>query len=126
MHANTLKILFVDDDDDLIEIVQEVLRVHFTNIKFTSTSKKALELLQSEPFDLLITDLAMPLMDGAELGHIAKQLYPQIKVYYLTGFCECDLKLSYEIEPSCILYKPVKPEIIIHLAQNLGHFGQDE
>lgn len=58
----------------------------------------ALERLKAEPFDLLLTDIVMPLMDGIELARQANELDPQLKIMFITGFAAVTL----ESDPSAL------------------------
>jgi len=80
------KILLVDDDQDFLEVYWEVLKTLPSGpaIHTASTGARALALLESEPFDLLIVDLNMPKMDGLQVIAIARRKYPQLKIVVWT------------------------------------------
>jgi DNA-binding NtrC family response regulator len=81
------RILVVDDDDAILEVCAETLSVlPDTEIVIENNSPRASERLATESFDLLITDIRMPEMDGIELLRIARQLDPTLQVLMLTGF----------------------------------------
>ena len=81
-----LKILLVDDDQDFLEVYWEVLKTLPSGpaIHTASTGARALALLESEPFTLLIVDLNMPKMDGLQVIAIARRKYPALKVVVWT------------------------------------------
>jgi CheY-like chemotaxis protein len=81
------KILLLDDDEQMLELYQELLRqlpskpeVHVSN-----SGARAIALLESEPFTLLITDLRMPKMDGLQVLAIVRRKYPDLRIIVLTG-----------------------------------------
>ncbi len=81
------KILLLDDDEQMLELYQELLRqlpskpeVHVSN-----SGARAIALLESEPFTLLITDLRMPKMDGLQVLAIVRRKYPLLRIIVLTG-----------------------------------------
>jgi DNA-binding NarL/FixJ family response regulator len=81
------KILLLDDDEQMLELYQELLRqlpsqpeVHVSN-----SGARAIALLDSEPFTLLITDLRMPKMDGLQVLAIVRRKYPHLRIIVLTG-----------------------------------------
>jgi CheY-like chemotaxis protein len=81
------KILLLDDDEQMLELYQELLRqlpsqpeVHVSN-----SGARAIALLESEPFTLLITDLRMPKMDGLQVLAIVRRKYPNLRIIVLTG-----------------------------------------
>ena len=52
----------------------------------------AIPLLETEPFDLLLTDIVMPEMDGIELAQQAGEMAPDLRVMFITGFAAVTLK----------------------------------
>lgn len=80
------KILLVDDDQDFLEVYWEVLKLLPSRpaIHTASTGARALAMLESEAFNLLIVDLNMPKMDGLQVIAIARRKYPQLKIVVWT------------------------------------------
>jgi CheY-like chemotaxis protein len=80
------KILLVDDDQDFLEVYWEVLKglPSAPEVHTASSGGRALALLESEPFNLLIVDLNMPKMDGLQVIAIARRKYPQLKIVVWT------------------------------------------
>ncbi len=69
-----MKILIVDDSQTMRRIVKNFLNNHdFDNLVEAAHGKKALEILQNDSIDLIISDLNMPVMDGLEMLEIVKQ-----------------------------------------------------
>ena len=66
----------------------------------------ALPLLESEPFDLLLTDIVMPEMDGIELAQKAAEIAPDIRVMFITGFAAVALKAGRKSPEARVLSKP--------------------
>ncbi|HMJ65696.1 MAG TPA: response regulator [Candidatus Binatia bacterium] len=82
------KILLLDDDQDFLDLYKEMLSQHLSclpEVRTASSGSRALSLLESEAFALLIVDLNMPKMDGLQVLSIARRKYPQLKVVVLTG-----------------------------------------
>ncbi len=81
------KILLVDDDQDFLKIYFETLKrlPGSPEIHTAATGARALALLESEVFTLLIVDLNMPKMDGLQVLAIARRKYPQLRLLVLTG-----------------------------------------
>lgn len=83
-----VKILMVDDHQMFIDGIKALLRKE-DRYKITAealNAKTALKLLDKEPFNIVITDISMPEMNGIELAKIIKEKYPQVKVLVLTMF----------------------------------------
>ena len=82
------RILVVDDEEELADIAAKLLSGSGYRVTATSDSLHARDLLSKQPFDLLFTDLTMPNLDGWELGEVAMQLRPGIRILYCTGYHE--------------------------------------
>ena len=72
------KILILDDEHDILEIYQEILaRIPSQpEIHTADSGPRALALLESEPFNLLLVDLRMPTMDGFQVLTIVRRRFP--------------------------------------------------
>lgn len=81
------KLLLLDDDEQTLELYQELLRnlPSQPEVTVSSSGARAIALLESEPFTLLITDLRMPKMDGLQVLAIVRRKYPQLRIIVLTG-----------------------------------------
>jgi CheY-like chemotaxis protein len=81
------KILLVDDDSDLIELYQEVLSrlPSKPEIRTANSGQRALVMLESETFRLMICDLKMPKVDGLQVLSIVRRKYPQLRTVALTS-----------------------------------------
>jgi two-component system CheB/CheR fusion protein len=80
------KILIVDDDKPFLAVLAELLSSINVDYMLAETGKLALEKIQLEKFDLVISDIAMPEMDGYQLLQEIKQRQPALPVIALTGF----------------------------------------
>ena len=82
------RILFVDDEEMIRRICQEMLGSLGYEVVTAADGREALELLQREPgsYDLVITDLSMPRMDGLALAKAVKELEPSLPVVLSTGY----------------------------------------
>jgi len=81
------KILLLDDDEQILELYQELLQTLPSQPKIyvSNSGARAIALLESEPFSLLITDLRMPKMDGLQVLAIVRRKYPYLRIIVLTG-----------------------------------------
>jgi len=80
------KILIVDDETAIAELLTTLLKNFGHDAIGVTEVSKALELLQNEQFDLLLTDLKMPDMNGIEVVKHAKRYAPHIKTILFTGW----------------------------------------
>jgi len=85
--AKQHKILILDDDEQLLELYQELLQElpSKPEVRVSNSGARAIALLESEPFTLLITDLRMPKMDGLQVLAIVRRKYPYLRIIVLTG-----------------------------------------
>ena len=81
------KILILDDDTDWLELSRELLSQlpSKPEIRTANTSKRALALLEAEPFRLLICDLKMPRMDGLQVLAIVRRRFPELRTVVLSA-----------------------------------------
>src|SRR5271165_2937183 len=81
------KILLLDDDEQMLDLYQELLRQlpSKPEVHVSSSGARAIALLESEPFTLLITDLRMPKMDGLPVLSIVRRKFPHLRIIVLTG-----------------------------------------
>jgi DNA-binding NtrC family response regulator len=115
------RILVVDDDEAVLEVCAETLSVlPDTEIMRENHSPRASERLATESFDLLITDIRMPELDGIELLRIARQLDPTLQVLMLTGFPTIGTAVeSMKLGAADYLTKPFFAEDLLATARRL-------
>jgi len=84
------RILFVDDEKDLADTTRMMLERLGYQVTVRTSSVEALELFRTQPgaFDLVITDLTMPIMTGADLAKELMRIRPDIPILLCTGFSE--------------------------------------
>ena len=81
-------ILIVDDDAVIMKFMKIVLEMEGYECETAISSQAALERVQSAPFDIMITDIVMPGMNGLELTGKAKGIRPNMSVIITTGFVD--------------------------------------
>ena len=79
------RILLVDDNLDLITAVAELLCGASHAVTTAANGRKALELLEDNAYDLVITDIIMPEMEGIETIMNMRKKYPALKVVAMSG-----------------------------------------
>lgn len=84
---DTQKVLLLDDDSDLLEVYKQLLsRLPSQPEIHTATSgARAISLLESTPFTVLVSDLNMPKMDGLEVLSIVRRRFPELRTVVLTS-----------------------------------------
>ncbi|MCK5057998.1 MAG: PAS domain S-box protein [Candidatus Aminicenantes bacterium] len=88
--AGNETVLLVEDDKGVIDFAYAVLEELGYSVYRASNGKKALELTREKniQFDLVITDLIMPEMNGKELAAALKKLYPEILIIFTSGYTD--------------------------------------
>lgn len=84
--SDLVRILIVDDETDILRFLKRCLTRENCEVEIAEHPLKALEILGRGNFDLLITDLKMPEMDGLALLKKVKEISPAIEVILMTGF----------------------------------------
>ena len=80
------KILLAEDDIDMRRFLVKALQNAGFDVMSYDNGLSAYQRLREEPFELLLTDIVMPEMDGIELARRAAELDPDIKIMFITGF----------------------------------------
>lgn len=105
------KILFVDDEEMLLQLGEMMLSRAGYQVTATNSSRRALELIQAEPerFDLLITDQTMPEMSGQELIGRLREINPAMPTILCTGFSnQIDAEQAKELGVKLFMMKPLQ------------------
>ncbi len=89
-----MEILIAEDEKNIGDLLVELLADNQRNITVVHNGLEATQLLEQRPFDLLITDLMMPEVDGMEVLHQAKALYPDIQAIIITGYASLETAIQ--------------------------------
>ncbi|MFZ5757653.1 MAG: response regulator, partial [Pseudomonadota bacterium] len=108
------RILFVDDEQHVLDGLQNLLRKQRRqwDMVFVSSGEAALEELGRNPFDVVVSDMRMPRMDGATLLRKVKENHPSAARIVLSGHAERDAVLKALPVAHQYLSKPCDPELI--------------
>jgi two-component system, cell cycle response regulator CpdR len=102
------KILLAEDDNDMRRFLVKALENAGFEVSSYDNGLSAYQRLREEPFELLLTDIVMPEMDGIELARRASELDPDIKIMFITGFAAVALNSDSKApKNSKVLSKPV-------------------
>lgn len=80
------KILLAEDDESMRAFLARAIERAGYEVKAVDRGTKALPLIATGTYDLLLTDIVMPEMDGIELAQRAAALAPDMRVMFITGF----------------------------------------
>jgi CheY-like chemotaxis protein len=82
------RVLVVDDDPDVRTATSRVLRARGYAVTDVASGRDALCELNEHDFDLLLTDVVMPGMDGRQLAETALARFPTLPVLYMSGYTD--------------------------------------
>jgi signal transduction histidine kinase/ligand-binding sensor domain-containing protein/DNA-binding response OmpR family regulator len=112
-------VLIVDDNETNRAIVKTQLEQWHLNTVMASSALEALEILKNKKVDLIITDMQMPEMDGAQFSQKVKETQPTLPIILLSSIGE-DNKHKYANTFAAVLNKPVKQnQLYNHIQQTL-------
>jgi len=108
---NNIKILYVEDDKSVIAFVKVLFKNYNTaNITFALNGVEALSLYESNKYDLVITDIIMPKMNGFTLIENIKKIKPEQLFMMITGLEDRDdLIRAIELRVNYFIEKPILP-----------------
>ena len=101
-----IRILLAEDDRVMREYLTRALERSGYSVAAVDRGTAAIPLLQEERFDLLLTDIVMPEMDGIELAQKASEMVPDLRVMFITGFAAVTLKAGKSMPQARVLSKP--------------------
>jgi two-component system cell cycle response regulator CpdR len=101
-----IRILLAEDDRVMREYLTRALERSGYAVSAVDRGTAAIPLLETEPFDLLLTDIVMPEMDGIELAQRAAEMCPDLRVMFITGFAAVTLKAGKTVPQARVLSKP--------------------
>ncbi|MGD0811974.1 MAG: ATP-binding protein [Verrucomicrobiota bacterium] len=125
--CRSLRILCIDDEPELRELLHDLLEVYHHKVSVAPGGREGVEMFQSnlrgnEPYEIVITDLGMPDMDGHHVARAIKAASPRTPVIMLTGWGTI-MKTEGETAPDvdAVLSKPPRMQelnnLLLHMAE---------
>ncbi|QUL38459.1 cell cycle two-component system response regulator CpdR [Erythrobacter sp. JK5] len=102
----TPRILLAEDEEAMRTYLERALTNAGYEVSTVDRGTEAIPLLEAEHFDLLLSDIVMPEMDGIELAQRCAEISPRTKVMFITGFAAVSLRASREQPHAKVLSKP--------------------
>ena len=100
------RILLAEDEEAMRTYLERALVNAGYDVVAVDRGTEAAPLLEQEHFDLLLSDIVMPEMDGIELAQRCAEVSPRTKVMFITGFAAVSLRASREQPHAKVLSKP--------------------
>ncbi|MFC0588046.1 cell cycle two-component system response regulator CpdR [Novosphingobium aquiterrae] len=117
-----IRILLAEDEEAMRTYLARALQNAGYEVIAVDRGTAALPLLEMGEFDLLLSDIVMPEMDGIELAQRCAEISPKTKVMFITGFAAVTLKASREAPQAKVLSKPFHLRDLVMEVERI--FGQ--
>ena len=114
MQLKDATVLIVDDEPDLLDIMADWFRREAHCVLVAANGKEALDAIEANQVDVVVSDVRMPVMDGiALLKNIkARDLY-RSSVMFISGFTDMEPRESYDLGVEAVMAKPVERKELI-------------
>ena len=120
----TPRIMVVDDTDDILITIKYALEEKNVKVDTFSSAESALETFERHPpdyYDLVLTDIRLPKMNGFALYLYLKEKNPSMKILFMTAF-EINLEEFRDIVPGAEIHDVIKkPFIVDDLVMQIKH-----
>lgn len=100
------RILLAEDEEAMRAYLERALTNAGYEVSAVDRGTDAVPLLETGDFDLLLSDIVMPEMDGIELAQRCAEISPRTRVMFITGFAAVSLRASREQPAAKVLSKP--------------------
>lgn len=114
-----LRVLLVDDDENILNVFRSGLELHGFTVMTASSTDEAMERAGEggEPFDVIVVDINLPDGFGSSLALSLRQIQPDVKIVYMSGYTQHDPILAQGIEEHMVFLN--KPFSIAELAETI-------
>jgi two-component system cell cycle sensor histidine kinase/response regulator CckA len=111
-------VLLVEDEPMVRGVAERALTRHGYTVITADNGEDALEILgRGEPIDLLISDVVMPGMDGPTMVKEARKTWPELKILFMSGYAEEQLRNSINVDNVSFLPKPFSVQELAEAAK---------
>ncbi|NJC33783.1 two-component system cell cycle response regulator CpdR [Sphingomonas jejuensis] len=118
-----IRILLAEDEEAMRSYLTRALEKSGYEVVAVDRGTAAVPLLETEQFDLLLSDIVMPEMDGIELAQRAAKIAPEMRVMFITGFAAVTLRAGKEVPQARVLSKPFHLRELVAEVDRLFELG---
>jgi len=119
-----LRVLFVDDEDELVGAVVERLELRQIQATGATSGEQALALLEKQDFDVVVLDVRMPGLGGLDVIKRIKSTHPDLEVVLLSGHGSSeDVDEGLRLGAADYLQKPVDLDVLIKILREAAGKG---
>ncbi len=123
--SRSARILVVDDEESIRDLLRLVLTGEGYSVVTASGGEEAIEYLEAQRFDLVITDLVMPTVNGVEVLRAAKRIDPAYPVIVITGYPSVETVTELvRLGAGDYLTKPFNVDVVIVTVAKLLEMGR--
>jgi CheY-like chemotaxis protein len=117
------RLLVVEDEPVVRALVVEMLQELGYRVVQAADGPEGLSVLQTtEPFDLLLTDVGLPGLNGRQLADAAREIRPDLKILFMTGYVENTLLAKGLLGPGMeVIAKPLSFEALVNKLESMLH-----
>jgi two-component system response regulator PilR (NtrC family) len=117
-------ILIVDDSQDLTHVIADFLGMYGYRVSTARDGHDALECMNSEHIQVVVSDIHMPRMDGFTLMGEIKAKYPKVPIVLITGFSISEAqKLAFDRGADAFVAKPFKLKELKSVIESVSQEG---
>jgi two-component system nitrogen regulation response regulator NtrX len=122
------RILVLDDEENYAEMLQDLLREQNYQVDMATRAERAIDQLEQVPYDLVISDYKMPVMDGADFLKKARELYPNLPFILVSGLMNTpELVKVANMSVTLVMEKPLDTTAFLrHVARFSTPMTSDE
>lgn len=113
-----VRILIIEDDKIHQRIIREILHAHGHEVTAAEDGKMGLRLQRDHDFDLIITDILMPGMEGIETVRELRRMHPSLKIIAISAFKKGYLEAALKFGAMEALEKPFEPDQLASCVEN--------
>ncbi len=114
MTSNTYRVLIVDDQDVILKAIAAAFKQTDYKVTTVNNPLEAYQMIEDENYDIVVSDIMMPQMNGLELLRKIKDHNGMIPVIIITGFLTINNVLNaFRYGAFELFFKPVKPDEIV-------------
>lgn len=108
------RILVVDDEPAIRKFFRMALERRGYEVREAGDGREAMDLLEGDTFDLMITDLVMPEQEGIETIQVVRRRFPSMKIIAISGAHEgVYLRMTRPLGADAALAKPISPDSLV-------------
>jgi two-component system, cell cycle response regulator CpdR len=123
--VDMIRILLAEDEEAMRTYLARALENAGYEVVAVDRGTAALPYLQNQHFDLLLSDIVMPEMDGIELAQCCAEISPETKVMFITGFAAVTLKANRQAPQAKVLSKPFHlRDLVLEVQRMFGEQSQ--